>query len=271
MKKTTFIAALLVMLAGCYDDKKTAQSDKTEIPADEIAATVNGVPIPKSRIVAYAAVGGGGGDAAAVVDNMITSELLTQAARKAGLDKDAEVAEQLAVAEQTVLGRAYTQKYLGENPVTEEVLTERYTELRKQYEGQSEYRSSHILVEDEALAKKLHAEISADSGKLAALAKKHSLDAGSGAQGGDLGWTNPGALVPEYGAALATTPPGKLAEAPIKTQYGWHVIYVAEKRPITVPALTDEMRARLRQAVRAEKFSKYIEELRGKASITKNP
>ncbi len=274
MKKTILAAALLVMLPGCGDGNKSngggaAQTAKTELPADEIAATVNGIPIPKTRIKIYASAGGGG-NTAAVIDNMITSELLAQEAKKAGLDKDSEIAEQLAVAEQTVLGRAYTQKFLGENPPAEEVLAARYAELRTQYEGKSEYRSSHILVEDETLAKKLHTEISADGGKFAALAKKHSVDAGSGAQGGDLGWTDPGSLVPEYGAAMAATAPGKLAEAPVKTQYGWHIIYVAEKRPISVPALDDAMRARLRQALRAEKFSEHITELRGKASIVQN-
>ena len=266
MKKTILAAA--IMLAGCYDNgDKTAKS--AALSAEETAATVNGIQIPKARIKIYATAGGGTSNET-VVENMITSELLAQEAKKSGMDKDPEILEQLAVAEQTVLGRAYTQKFLGENPVSEEVLQARYAELQEQYKGQSEYRSFHILVEDEALAIKLHGEIKADGKKFAGLAEKHSIDAGSGAQGGDLGWVNPASLVPEYGAALAATPPGRLVEAPVKTQYGWHIIYVDDSRPVSVPALSDEMRQRLRQSVQAEQFSKYIEELRGKAEITKN-
>ena len=280
MKTTFYFAALAVLLAGCYHENgKTADSSAAESAAEsggesaaapgDIVATVNGAPIPKARIEVYASAGGGR-DTEAVVENMITSELLAQEARKAGMDKEPEISEQLAVAEQTVLGRAYTQKFLAESPVDEEAVRARYDELKTRSEKQSEYRTSHILLEDEARAKELHAEIAADGGKFAALAQEHSIDSGSSGQGGDLGWVNPDALVPEYGAALAATEPGNLAAEPVKTQFGWHIIYVAEKRPVAVPDLNDDLRARLRQAVRAETFARHIEELRGKASIVKN-
>lgn len=268
MKKTLFLAAVIV-LAGCESGAEKS-SARRDISPEDTAATVNGVPIPKERIQIYATAGGGTSNAE-VIENMITSELLAQEAKKAGMLEDPEVIEQLAVAEQTVLGRAFTQKFLGDNPVSDEDLQARYTKLQEEYREQYEYRSSHILVEDAELAQKLHGEIRAAPEKFAELAKEHSIDAGSGEQGGDLGWVSPATLVPEYGAALKDTPPGHLTGLPVKTQYGWHIIYVADKRPVTVPPLGDEMRQRIRQSVQAEKFSAYIEELRGKAQITRTP
>ncbi|MGI9306356.1 MAG: peptidylprolyl isomerase [Gammaproteobacteria bacterium] len=275
MKQTTFFAVLacfFALLAGCGESEEAKTAEKSAengaaASADaEVAASVNGEPIPESRVSIYTS---GGAKRDAAIDNLITSELIAQAAKKAGMHEKPEIAEQLAVAEQTVLGRAYAEEFFGKAALDESKVQARYDELLAQFDKSYEYQSSHILVKDEAQAKDLYAQVSEDPEKFAALAQEHSLDTGSGAQGGALGWVGVDALVPEYGAALTATEPGNLADAPVKTQYGWHIIYVAEKRPIAVPDLDESMRQRLRQAIQAEEFSLHIEELRKKAEITR--
>ena len=278
MKTFNFVAvcaAAALALAGCNHDApktdaaETSASGETAAAVDgDIVATVNGTPIPSRRLEVYSPPGQNV-NTAEVVENMITSELIYQAARAAKMHERPDVAEQLAVAEQTVLGRAYTQDFLANHSVSEEDVQARYAELQADLSGGNEYRSAHILVDDEALANDLHSQIVADGDKFAELAKEHSKDTGSATQGGDLGWLEPRVLVPEFASAMEAAEVGSLT-APVQTQYGWHIIRVDEKRPLSAPALNDELRARIEQAARAELFSKRIAELRDKADIVRN-
>lgn len=272
MKPASLVILFSTVLfaAGCVDENKSAEGDSYSVEGKgRIIAVVNGSEIPELRISVYSPVAGAQ-PPEAVLENIISSELIMQAARKQGMHKMPDISEQLKIAEQSVLGGAYTQNFIATHPVSEETVAARYEELRQSLEGQNEYRTAHILVEDEALAKDLHAQISADGGKFAALAGEHSIDAGSARQGGELGWTEPRALVPEYAAAMQQTEPGALAPAPVQTQFGWHIIRVDEKRPLSVPALDGELRHNIEQSVRAEMFSQHLEELRTAAEIVRN-
>ena len=277
--KKIFIIAFTVLVAGCFEktETKTADAASTTPPVGEVAAgesavdgeiiaTVNGVPISAARIAVYAPADAPNTEG--VVENIITSELIAQEARKAGMDKQPDIVEQVHVAEQTVLGRAYTQQFISDNPVADEKISQLYEQLKAEYSDKFEYRSAHILVDDESLAQDLHAQISADGDKFAELAAQHSKDPGSAANGGDLGWADPRELVPEYANTMQATAPGQLA-APVQSQFGWHIIRVDEKRAINVPELNDEMRRRIQQREQAEQFTRHLEELRATATITR--
>ena len=231
-----------------------------------IIAVINGKPIPALRLSLYATQGGRQQD---VVQNAIASELIAQAARKAGMDQDPETAQRLIIAEQNVLGGLYTQKFIAEHPVTEEDVQARYDLLKEQAQGEKEYKSSHILVETEDLAREIYDQVAEDADDFADLAKEHSTDTGSGAKGGDLGWVHPDALVPEYADALRSTPPGELAVAPVRSQFGWHIIMVTDARPVTVPELSDQMRQQINRAIQIEIFTKHLAELEADATITR--
>jgi parvulin-like peptidyl-prolyl isomerase len=113
----------------------------------------------------------------------------------------------------SALGRTLTE---GEDPGTEEVACAR-----------------HILVDDEALANDLLAQLQA-GGDFAALAEEHSMDPGSGAQGGDLGCAPPDRYVPEFADAVATAPIDEVV-GPVETQFGYHLIVVYERRTEDIP------------------------------------
>jgi foldase protein PrsA len=102
-------------------------------------------------------------------------------------------------------------------------------EVKKKYEEYTpEIRASHILVEDEATAKDIKAKL--DAGEdFAELAKEHSTDPGSAAKGGDLDFFGKGAMVPEFEEAAYALDVNEVSE-PVKSQHGWHIIKVTEKK-----------------------------------------
>ena len=269
--KKTMILILSVFAAGCFHDGKTEKKSAADSVSGsgEIVATVNGEEIFESRISVYAPAAGTT-DREFILDNVISGEVISQAARAAEMHLRPEIAEQLRIAEQTVLGRAYTEEFLAANETSEATISLRYEELKSELSGRSEYRTAHILVGDEELAKQLHSQISADGETFAALAEEHSQDPGSAAQGGELGWADSGALVPEYAAAMQQTEPGNLVPAPVQTQFGWHIIRVDEKREVAPPPLNDDLRRNIVRAVQAELFSAHLQELLDGADIVRN-
>ena len=92
-----------------------------------------------------------------------------------------------------------------------------------------EIRARHILVATEAEARRIIAELKA-GGDFAAIAKAKSADPGSAGKGGDLGYFTKGQMVPEFEAAAFALRPGEFTEQPVKTQFGWHIIKVEDRR-----------------------------------------
>jgi peptidyl-prolyl cis-trans isomerase C len=126
-----------------------------------------------------------------------------------------------------------------------------------------EFSAAHILVDSEEKAAALKAEI--DGGKdFAEVAKANSSD-GSAANGGDLGWFGMGQMVPEFEAAVVTLEPGQVS-APVKSQFGWHLIKLNEKRETTPPPL-DAARPEIENQLRQQALEARLAELRAAAKI----
>ena len=102
----------------------------------------------------------------------------------------------------------------------------------------------------------------------AALAKANSDDPGSAVNGGDLGWSNPGTMVPPFEAAMNALPPGKISD-PVRTRFGWHIIEVLERREQDMTE--DVQRSKAREAIRASKLDPamqaWIRRLRDEAFV----
>jgi len=132
---------------------------------------------------------------------------------------------------------------------------------RKRMVQQTEVR--HILIKptevlDEEAARELAASLrqrALDGEDFSELAKEFSDDIGSAQEGGELGWTSPGQMVPEFEAAMATTEVGEISE-PVKSQFGWHILEVTGRRDQNI---ADEMRRR--QVMSYLHDQKYDEEL----------
>ena len=120
---------------------------------------------------------------------------------------------------------------------SEEELIAFFEERRSEYDIAEQAQASHILVATEELAQQLLDELTAGA-DFAALAQEHSIDTGSGARGGDLGWFERGRMVAPFEDAAFTTPVGELSEI-VPTEYGYHIIWVTDYRPEEKPEYED--------------------------------
>jgi peptidyl-prolyl cis-trans isomerase C len=236
---------------------------------DKSAALVNGVSIPQARIDlrVKAAAAQGQADSPelrkAIRDDMINLEVMAQEAVKAGLDKNADVVQQVELAKQSVLVGAFVQDYAKNHPISEDQLKQEYDKLKAKL-GNKEYNTRHILVETEAEAKDIIAQLGKKA-KFEKLAAK-SKDTGSAAQGGSLGWAVPGNFVPEFANALLNLKKGEYTKIPVQSQFGWHVIKLDDTRELKVPPF-EEVKAQLQQRLQQQSIKKAIDELRAKAKI----
>lgn len=262
LRKLTLLAALLALAVG-------AQAADEKPAAEKSAALVNGVAIPQARVdlrVNVATTQGGQPDTPelrrAIRDDLINLEVLSQAAAKAGLDKQTETAQQIELARQSVLAGAYVQDYVKNHPIAEDLLKQDYENMKARV-GNKEYKVSHVLVatEDEAKAivKRLKKE------KFAKVAKEKSKDPGSRDNGGDLGWTVPTNFVRPFGEAILKLGKGQVSE-PVQTQYGWHIIKLEDTRELKVPTF-EELKPQLEKRRQQEAIQQAITELKDKARI----
>ena len=236
---------------------------------DKSAALVNGVSIPQARIDlrVKAAAAQGQADSPelrkAIRDDMINLEVMVQEAAKLGLDKNADVIQQVELAKQSVLVGAFVQDYAKNHPISEDQLKQEYDKLKAKL-GNKEYNTRHILVETEAEARDIIAQLGKKA-KFEKLAAK-SKDTGSAAQGGSLGWAVPGNFVPEFANALLNLKKGEYTKVPVQSQFGWHVIKLDDTRELKAPPF-EEVKAQLQQRLQQQSIKKAIDELRAKAKI----
>jgi peptidyl-prolyl cis-trans isomerase C len=233
-------------------------------------AVVNGTAIPKSRADALISqlVKQGQQDTPqlhqAVRDELVNREILMQEAVREGVPSRPDVKAQVAVAQQTVVLRAMIEDFAAKNKPSDAEVKARYDELVKQAGGK-EYHLHHILVDNEQQAKDLIAKIKGGA-KFEDLAKQFSKDPGSGKNGGDLDWANPKTYVPEFAAAAEKLQKGQMTDAPVHTQFGWHIIRVDDIRDIAPPPL-DQVKAQIVQQMQQEKLQAFEQNLRAKAKI----
>jgi peptidyl-prolyl cis-trans isomerase C len=233
-------------------------------------AIVNGKPVPSSRVDALAqqlAKAGrpvSGEMQGQLKDEVIAREIFMQEAQKRGLDASEDFKNQMELARQTLLIRELFADYQKNNPVSDADIKAEYDKFAAA-NGGKEYHARHILVEKEDEAKAVIASLK-KGGKFEEIAKKQSKDPGSGANGGDLDWANASSYVPEFSSALVKLKKGETTAAPVKTQFGWHVIRLDDIRDAQLPKL-EEVKPQIAQQLQQQKLAKFQEELRGKAKV----
>ncbi|WP_090131913.1 peptidylprolyl isomerase [Limnohabitans sp. Rim11] len=233
-------------------------------------AIVNGKPVPSSRVEALKQQVERSGRPvtpeilAQIKEELIAREIFMQEARKRGLETSEDYKAQIELARQSLLIRELFASFQKKNPVTD-------AEVKAEYDkfvaanGGKEYRARHILVEKEDEAKSLIADIKKGA-KFEDLAKKASKDPGSGANGGDLDWANAASYVPEFSNAMIKLEKGQMTDAPVKSQFGFHIIRVDDVREAQLPKL-DEVKPQITQQLTQSKLAKYQDDLRAKAKV----
>jgi peptidyl-prolyl cis-trans isomerase C len=268
------VAGTLALAAGAQEKAEKAAPKKSSAKAESSSASgrmvVNGVTIPASRIEAMNKELNAQGQAdtperaAAVKEELVNREILAQAAQKRGLDKNPEIAAQMDMARQAVLVRALFEAEVKANPITDADLQKQYEQFKGSM-GNNEYKVSHILVDKEDDAKAIIDQLN-KGGDFAKLAKEKSKDPGSKDNGGDLDWGPSARYVKPFADAVQSQPKGKVSSAPVKTDFGYHVIRVDDVRPLKVPEFT-ELKEQFRQRAQQQQVQKMVMDLRSKAKV----
>jgi peptidyl-prolyl cis-trans isomerase C len=197
---------------------------------------------------------------------MIDSKLVVQEGKKSKVTEDPAFKKRMAFVEDQVLQDFWIQREVARQ-VTAEKLQKRYEERLKQMPSEEEVHARHILVSTEDEAKALIAEIKKGAA-FDKLAKEKSTDKASGAEGGDLGWFKKSDMVKEFADAAFNLKKDELTETPVKTQFGYHVIKVEDRRKAPPPAF-EEMADQLREEMAREAVTAQLDQLRSGAKIEK--
>ena len=262
-----FAATLLSGMAAL------AQGAPSPAPADPVVARVNGQDIHLSDIKEAAltlpeTLRGMPPQTLypMLLDQLIDGRALVAEAHKTGLDKDPVVQRQVTAAEDRALQTAVLSKAVGPG-VTDEAVRARYDHDLAGKPGEEEVHAKHILVDSEAEAKKIITELKGGA-DFVALAKQYSKDPSGAQQGGDLGFFKKDEMVPEFATAAFAMQPGQTSQAPVHSQFGWHVIQVVERRKAEPPSF-DQAKDELRQKMIQEGVQKVVAKARASASVEK--
>jgi peptidyl-prolyl cis-trans isomerase C len=263
---TTLACVSLLLLVACKDTKSPAGAD------DKPVATVDGRKISRNTFNFYAeGVSRQKFDTltpekrAELLDSLIRGELIAEEAEKNGLAAQAETRAMLDLSRLDILQQASQAAYIKAHPVTD-------VELKAEYDSQvaamqkTEYHARHILVATEDFARRLIDKLE-HGGNFNELARKESMDT-SKSNDGDLGWFTPERMVAPFAAAVRTLKVGEYTHAPVKTDFGWHVIKLEETREAAPPGF-DTVKDRLGQVVEAKKFRVHTDELLKAAKLEK--
>ena len=234
------------------------------------AAIVNGKPVPKARMDVLAQQLAAAGRPVTpemqgqLREEVVAREIFMQEAQKQGLDATDDYKNQLELARQAILIRQLFDNYRKSNAVSDADAQAEYDKFVAA-NGGKEYKARHILVEKEDQAQKILADLKKGA-KFEDLAKKQSKDPGSGANGGDLDWAAPASFVPEFSEAMIKLKKGETTPAPVKSQFGYHIIRVDDIRQAQLPKL-DEVKPQIAQSLQQQKLAKFQQDLRTGAKV----
>lgn len=234
--------------------------------AEDTVASVNGIAITSLQRDTQAAQFKARGQNASdeqIVDELVSLELMSQEAEKIGLDKTPEMAAEMKIMRARVLANALLTQFTEKLDLGDDTLRSEYDKQIAATEAK-EFKASHILLDDEAKAKEVIVELN-DGADFAETAKKYSTGP-SGPNGGDLGWFDAGAMVPEFSKAVATMEPGKFSAEPVKTDFGWHVIKLDDERAKS-PQPFESVKDQIRNMILRDKVAEYIDGLHANATI----
>jgi peptidyl-prolyl cis-trans isomerase C len=197
-----------------------------------------------------------------VLSFLIDMKIVAKAAEDKKVENDEDFKRRLAFARNRLLMDSLLATE-GKAATTDDAMKKVYEDASKQITGEQEVHARHILVETEDEAKAVEEELKKGA-DFAELAKKKSKDPGA-SDGGDLGFFTKDQMVPEFSAVAFALEPGKISD-PVKSQFGWHVIKVEEKRNRKAPDF-DQVKGQIETYVTRKAQADYVAKLREGAKI----
>jgi peptidyl-prolyl cis-trans isomerase C len=256
---TTALAALTLVVPARADT------------ADPVVAVVNGAEIHKSDLdAAYQSLPEQYRQMPLeaiydpLLERVIDSRLLLAEAEKRDIAKDPKVQAEIAQARDNVVRDNLVEQAIDKGATPERVRAA-YDAMKSQPGfAFEEVHARHILVADEAEAKEIIKQLQGGA-DFAALAKEKSTDPSAQNNAGDLGYFRREMMVPEFAEVAFTLEPGAISKEPVKTQFGWHVILVEDRRQ-TVPTF-EEKEPELKEQISREIVNALLSDVRGGAKV----
>jgi peptidyl-prolyl cis-trans isomerase C len=261
------LAVLFVpILSSC---SKNSSSEVADANGDSVIARVNGIDITQSDL-ALAEEDLGSEMQATPADakreQLITYLadviMVTQAAEKKKVADNPDFKRRLAFLRNKLL-MGYELQEEAKAAVSDEAMQQTYQDAVKSMAGQEEVHARHILVESEDEAKTILAELKGGA-DFAAVAKERSKDPGAAA-GGDLGYFSKEQMVPEFAEVAFKMYAGQLSN-PVKTQFGWHIIKVEDRRTRTAPEF-EKVKDQIESYMMRKAQTEFVAKLRESAKI----
>lgn len=266
-----FLAAVAVLAIGAFSAAAFAAGAGND---DPVVARVNGSEIHRSDVLRELQFMGPQAQQIPpqmiypeLLQKMIATKLVSSKGYAEKLQNDPEVKQQLKEDEAQIVAQVYVHRTI-QPQITEAKIKARYDELAAKFKPQEEVRARHILftgpnaeTEAQEAIKKLK-----EGADFAKLAQEESKDTGSAKQGGDLGYFTRDAMVKPFADAAFAMKPGEISETPVKTEFGWHVIKVEDKRKSAPPPLA-EVKDQIANQLGQEMTNQLVKGLEAKAKI----
>jgi len=257
--KTTLIASALMLTSGW---------------AADVLATVNGKSITKDDINMLLKPQGMDFDKLPkeqqkkLVNKLIERELLLASAKEAGVEKDKDYQKVLDNYKKDLAIKVWMDKIFKRTLISDSEANKYYQDNKDKFKTPQKVHARHILVKTKEEAQKIIDELKNLKGdelkkKFIELAKSKSIGP-SGKNGGDLGYFGKGQMVPAFQDAAFALKKGEITTKPVKTQFGYHVIYLEDKQPEGI-APFEKVKDKIIAQMRQEQFNKRIKEAIDKA------
>ena len=236
---------------------------------DKVVATVNGSNIMQSALdeigdmMKHSRMAVGEVSQTTLLDDLIITEIVRQEAAKTAIAGRDDIKEKVKEFTDRLVLNAWSQDKVKTLKITDIDLKAAY-EKRMAGQAKDEYSARHILLKTEAEAKAVLEELKKGA-DFAELAKKKSTGPSS-SKGGDLGWFSPSAMVAPFAEAVEKMTKGAYGTAPVKTEFGYHVIKLEDKRPIKLPSF-ESVKPQLQRVLEQEKMREYVQTLRAAADV----
>ncbi|PWR24768.1 peptidylprolyl isomerase [Zavarzinia aquatilis] len=243
-------AATPAPAAAPAEDPVVARVGDQEIHRSEVVEAYKSLPEQFAQIPMDAIFG-------ELLQQLVDRRVMALDAAKKGYGDDPEVKRKVELLKERVMEETYVSREI-EASITDAMMKAKYDKIIADNPAEEEVRARHILVDSEEEAKKLKAEL--DKGAdFAELANKNSKDARDGS-GGDLGYFTRERMVPEFAEAAFAAEVGKVV-GPVKSQFGWHLILVEDKRKQAPPPFED-VKPQLKDMVAQELTAARVDELK---------
>ena len=257
-----------LLLGACSQEQEVSEVQNPF--GEEVIATINDEPIYTSIFQRYSNMrlqknvdNLSDDERDGLIDELIQFHLMTNAATNAGISQEQNVIIDLELQKLQMLSRLMATRHLEENPPSETELQIAYEQNIQRLSG-VQYKARHILLDEESEATEIIEELrgGADFQELATARSTGP----SGPNGGDLGWFSADTMVPPFAQAVSSMEIGTFSEEPVRTRFGWHIIFLEDTLDSQPPGL-EAVRADITTFVEQRKIEDLLNSLRNESIV----